>query len=66
MNSSRLQDVVEEVEGLPPEDRALLVEMIRRRLIQNRRRDLVTEIAEARRAYRRGEVSRGTAADLIG
>lgn len=63
--SSRFQDVIETVEVLPPDDQALLVEIIRQRLIQYRRRELAAEIAEAREAYRRGEVHRGTVADLM-
>jgi len=62
---SRFQDVIETVEALPPDDQALLVEIIRQRLIQYRRRELAAEIAEAREAYRCGEVHRGTVADLM-
>lgn len=65
MRTSRFQDVIETVETLPPEDQALLVEIIRQRLIQHRRRELAAEIAEAREAYQRGEVHRGTVADLM-
>ena len=65
MKSSRFQDVIETVEVLPPDDQALLVEIIRQRLIQYRRRELAAEIAEAREAYRLGEVRRGTVADLM-
>ena len=65
MRSSRFQDVIETVEALPLEDQALLVEIIRQRLIQHRRRELAAEIAEAREAYQHGEVHRGTAADLM-
>jgi len=41
------------------------VEIIRQRLVQRRRAELVAEIAEARQAYQRGEVRRGTVADLM-
>jgi hypothetical protein len=44
---------------------ALLVKIIRQRLIEGRRAELAAEIAEARSAYRRGEVRRGTVADLM-
>jgi len=63
--SSRFQDVIETVEALPPDDQALLVEIIRQRLIQHRRGELAAEIAEAREAYQHGEVHRGTVADLM-
>lgn len=63
--SSRFQEVIEAVEALPPDDQALLIEIIRQRLIQHRHAELAVEIAETRNAYRRGEVRRGTVADLM-
>ncbi len=42
-----------------------LMEVIRQRLIQRRLTELVTEVAEARNAYQRGEVCRGIVADLM-
>ncbi|MCI2429061.1 hypothetical protein LM604_00185 [Candidatus Acetothermia bacterium] len=59
------QDVIETVEALPPDDQELLIELIRQRLIQHRRAQLVTEVTEARQAYQRGRVRRGTIADLM-
>lgn len=63
--SSHFQNVLDAVEALPPDDQALLIDIIRRRLVQKRRADLVAEVTEARRAYERGEVRRGTVADLM-
>ncbi len=40
-------------------------EIIRQRLIQRRRAELATEVVESRNAYQRGEVYRGTVADLM-
>ena len=62
---SRLQEAIEAVESLAPEDQELLIEIISERLVQLRRAELVKEVAEARRAYRAGEVRRGTVADLL-
>ena len=63
--SSRFQEVIETVEALPPDDQTLLIEIIHQRLIQQRRAELTADIAEARAAYQRGEVRRGTVADLM-
>jgi len=63
--SSRFQEAIETVEALPPDDQTLLIEIIRRRLIQQRRAELAADIAGARAAYQRGEVRRGTVADLM-
>jgi len=63
--SSRFQEVIETVEALPFGDQALLIEIVRQRLIQQRRTELAADIAQARNAYQRGEVRRGTVADLM-
>ncbi|MDI3543458.1 MAG: hypothetical protein PWP57_1063 [Candidatus Atribacteria bacterium] len=65
ITSSHFQEVIEMVETLPPDDQALLIEIIRQRLIQNRRAELAAEIAEARDAYRQGETRSGTVTDLM-
>ena len=64
--TSYFQDVIETVEKLPPDNQMLLVEIIRLRLLEKRRMDLVAEVAEARREYQAGEVSRGTMEELMG
>ena len=63
--SSRFQDLIETIEALPLDDRELLIEIVRKRLIQERRAKLAAEIAEARDNYQRGAVHRGTVADLM-
>lgn len=63
--SSRFQELIETIEALPLSDQALLIDIIRKRLIQERRSELAAEIAEARNSYQRGEVRRGTVADLM-
>jgi len=45
------------VEALLPDDQALLIKIIRQRLIQNRRSELATDVTEAREAYQRSEIS---------
>jgi hypothetical protein len=65
LSSSRFQEVIDKVEALPPDDQMLLIELIRQRLIQHRRDDLASDIAESRAAYECGEVRRGTVADLL-
>jgi hypothetical protein len=63
--SSRLQEAIETVEELQPDDQLLLVEIIRRRLIQHQRAELVWEVAAAREAYQGNEVQRGSVEDLM-
>jgi hypothetical protein len=54
--SSDFQQAIEIVEALPPEDQMLLIEIIRQRLIQYRRAELLAKVAEARQAYQQGKV----------
>ena len=65
IGSSVFQEAIEGVESLPVDDQLLLVEIIKHRLIQHRRAELTTAIAEAREAYRTGNVRRGTPEDLL-
>ena len=63
--SSHFQKLIETIEALPIDDQESLIEIIRQRLIQRRRAELVAEVVEARNAYRKGEVHRGTVADVM-
>ena len=58
------QDVLEIVETLPDSLQDELIEIIRRRRLEQRRIGLANRIAEARAEYDRGEVRRGTVEDL--
>jgi hypothetical protein len=59
------QEVLDIVESLPEYQQEDLVDIIRRRLIEQRRDRLTDSIREAREEYARGEVKRGTADDLM-
>jgi len=65
VKSLTLQEAIEIVESLPPEDQEMLVEVIHRRIVERRRAALIAEVAEAREAYQRGDVQRGTVDDLL-
>lgn len=63
--TSYFQDAIETVEKLSPDDQMMLVEIIRQRLLEKRRVELMTEVAEARQAYQTGDVQRGRVDDLL-
>jgi len=65
VNSSVFQKAIEGVERLPVDDQILLVEIIRQRMIQHRRGELIAQVAEARAAYQIGNVHRGSIDDLL-
>ncbi|MBN1872884.1 MAG: hypothetical protein JXA33_01535 [Anaerolineae bacterium] len=63
--TSPFQMALEAVEQLPLEEKEMLFEIAYHRLIEQRRAYLSQEIAEAREAYHRGTVQRGSVADLL-
>ena len=63
--SLSFQDLIEAVESMPLDDQSMLVELINKRIMEKRRSELVDEVQEARRAFKKGEVKRGTLEDLM-
>ncbi|BAZ31499.1 hypothetical protein NIES4074_39720 [Cylindrospermum sp. NIES-4074] len=63
--TSTLQQAIEVVEALDPEDQVILIDIIQNRLKQQRRDALLKAVVEAREAYAKGEVRSGTVADLM-
>jgi len=62
---SSFQEVIESVEALPLDDQQILMEIINRRIIEQRRNELVVDMDESLEAYRKGEVRIGTVDDLL-
>ena len=65
IQNSGFQEAIEVVERLPIEDQIVLIEIIRRHMIDERRNQLASDIAEARAAFQQGDVTRGTPQDLM-
>jgi hypothetical protein len=65
METITFQKALEIIESLPAEQRESLIEVVRRRLIEERRDRLAQSIQEAREEYKRGETKRGTVDDLM-
>ena len=63
--TAKFADALASVEALTVEDQAALVEVVNKRIAVARRKEMVQEIAEARAEYRRGNVKRGSASDLM-
>ncbi|MCP4658599.1 MAG: hypothetical protein GY856_24580 [bacterium] len=59
------QQALETIEALPGYQQDDLMEIIRRRRLEQRRDSIATRISEAKQAYARGEVSRGTVQDFM-
>jgi cation transport regulator ChaB len=59
------QEALEVVESLPEYQQENLLDIIRHRLIDHKRQLLVEGIKQARQEYARGEVRKGSVADLM-
>jgi ribonuclease HII len=62
---STLQQALDVVEALDPEEQTILVNIISKRLSQERRNELLKEVVQARLDYQQGRVKRGSVADLM-
>jgi hypothetical protein len=64
LGNSGFQQAIEAVEQLSVDEQAMLIEIVRQHLIEERRSEIASEISAARTAYARGAVTRGTAEEL--
>ncbi|RUR83470.1 hypothetical protein ACF3DV_15200 [Chlorogloeopsis fritschii PCC 9212] len=62
---STLQQALDIVKALDPEEQAILVDIISKRLSQQRRNELLKEVTQARQDYQQSNVKRGSVADLM-
>ena len=65
IKTSEFQKALEIVEALPLEAQAILIDIIEKRLSQQKRAKLVQEVQEAEQDYAEGRVRRGSVADLM-
>lgn len=65
VKGATFDNVIEIIESLPEEQRESLIEIVKKRLIEERRDRLAQSIKEAKGEYARGEVRRGTVDDLM-
>ena len=65
MKTTTFDEVLEIIESFPEEQKESIIEIVKRRLIEERRERLAQTVHEAREEYARGEVRRGTVDDLM-
>jgi hypothetical protein len=63
--SSTFQKAIETIETLSLNDQEALLELLQKRLIEQRRKILMGEIAEVRQEYAQGQVRFGSVADFM-
>jgi hypothetical protein len=65
METKTFDEALEIIESFPEDQRESIIEIVRRRLIEERREQLAQTVKEAREEYARGEFRSGTVDDLI-
>jgi ribosome recycling factor len=65
MKTGTFDEALEIIESFPEEQKESIIEIVKRRLTEERRERLAQTIKEAREEYTRGEVRRGTVDDLM-
>lgn len=65
IEKSSFQELIESVEALPLDDQQILMDIINRRIIEQRREELFSDMEKSLQAYRKGEVRIGSVDDLL-
>lgn len=65
MGNKTFQKALEIVESLPEEQRESLMDIVKRRLMEDRRDRLAQSIKGAKEEYKRGKIRKGTVDDLM-
>ena len=65
MKSASFNDALEVVESLPEDQKESLLEIVRNRLIEQRRDRLALSIKKAKKENAKGDIRRGTVEDLM-
>ena len=59
------QQIIDSIEGLSIEDQDYLFELIRKRRIENRRQEILSNSEEVMQSFKDGTAKRGSVDDLI-
>jgi CHASE3 domain sensor protein len=65
MKTGTFDEALEIIDSFPDEQKESIIEIVKRRLADERRERLAQTVKEAREEYARGEVRRGTVDDLM-
>ena len=65
MKTGTFDEALEIIESFPEEQKESIIEIVKRRLTEERRERFAQTVKEAREEYARGEVRRGTIDDLM-
>lgn len=58
------QAALDVIDRLPPDDQEAIIEIVRRRMVERRRREIAANVQTTLQAFREGRASYGTVDDL--
>jgi hypothetical protein len=64
-NKSIFENAIDSIELLEPDDQEIAIDIIKHRLIEKRRKEIIESIKQARIDYKDGNVKRGTVEELF-
>jgi hypothetical protein len=65
VNVSKFNEILEQIDTLSSDDQEVLIDLVRRRLIERRREGIADRIEIAHQEYQSGKVFRGSVEDVI-
>ncbi len=65
LNTSTFDKILEQIDNLSNEDQELLIDVVKKRLIECRRNQIVDNIKQAHQEYESNNVIRGSVEDII-
>ena len=65
VNTPKFNEILEQIDTLPCDDQEMLIDLVKRRLVERRREEIADNIVKAHQEYQSGEVFRGSVEDVI-
>ena len=63
--TSKLNEILDQIDDLPYADQEMLIDIVKKRLIENRRDQIADNIKKAHQEYKSGNAIRGSVEDII-
>jgi hypothetical protein len=65
ISASKFNEILEQIDSLSIDDQEILIDLVKRRLIERRRDEIAENITKSHQEYQSGEVFRGSVEDVI-
>ena len=63
--TSKFNEILDQIDNLPYADQEMLIDIVKKKLIENRRDEIADNIKKAHQEYKSGNVVRGSVEDII-